>query len=175
MASRRQLLSVAHGTAHAFADRGNDVDGWWALGLLLRDTQAGAPDYSIDLLTGRTRPERLPGDLNELGRAWARYFAWSLERHQVPVDRVRTATLSITFDRSTTVYSWIPNNEDHPFICVVEIEDDRAHVHARSVVGHASRPEDFTDPNPWWRPRRSVEPHHPGRVAYRVRRTIRDH
>lgn len=56
MSSRHHLTSVADGTARAFAERNNDVDGWWTLGLLLAAVPPGDPDYGVDLLTGEATP-----------------------------------------------------------------------------------------------------------------------
>ena len=74
MASRRILALVADGTARAFANRGNDVDGWWVPGLLLRETTLATPDYTIDLLTGKAAPAELPAGLADLGPAWGAIF-----------------------------------------------------------------------------------------------------
>jgi hypothetical protein len=168
MSSRRRLASVADGTAKAFANRGNDVDGWWAPSLLLSATTPATPDYSIDLLTGKAVPAGLPAGLHSLGQAWARYFAWTLRRHSVPARRVLTARLALSFDREVEVSSHLQNKWDHPFSCTVRVEDDLGRIHERTVIGHCSRPEDFTDPNPYSRPRRSAAPYDPGRIESRV-------
>ena len=102
------LASVADGTAKAFAHRGNDVDGWWVPGLLLSVTTPATPDYSIDLLTGTADPANLPGGLEDLGPAWARYFNWTLGRHSVPSGRVVTARLTLSFDRDVRIQSHLP-------------------------------------------------------------------
>lgn len=168
MASRRKLTSVADGTANAFAHRGNDVDGWWVPGLLLRETTPASPDYSIDLLTGNAAPDDLPDGLADLGPAWARYFTWALGRHGIPSRRVLAARLEFSFDRGVEVSSYIPDKSDHPFSCTVRIEDDLGRTHERTVLGHCSRPDEFTDPNPYLRPRRSAAPYDPGRIKSRI-------
>ena len=164
------LMSVADGTAQAFASRGNDVDGWWALGLLLAECKSADPDYQVDLLSGAATPAHLTQALDDLGPAWARYFAWSVARHGLSPAYVRTALLAVRFDRTQVVYSHIPNNWDRPFTCTVTILDDRGRSRERVVTGHCSRPTDFVDPNPWWRPRRSLGLHDAGRVSRRVGR-----
>ena len=101
MSSRRHLASVADGTARAFASRNNDVDGWWALGLLLDAVPPDDPDYQIDLVAGRATPETSMG-LGSLGDAWGRYLRWSLDRHRLPIGVVRSAVLTLnSIDRAT--------------------------------------------------------------------------
>lgn len=160
MAARRRLASVAVSTARVFASRNNDVDGWWALGLLLEWLPAGDPDYRVDLLTGVTTPRPAEQHLGALGPAMAAYFAWSLGRHRVSTAFVRSATLTLRFDRESRVRShlWEPTGRplDHAFVCRVEVEDDRGRVSVGEVRGHCGRPADFTDPSPLAQPRRSV-------------------
>jgi len=167
MGSRRHLASVAEGVARAFAMRNNDVDGWWALGLLLAAVPPGDPDYRVDLLTGAAAPV-VGNELGALGDAWARYLRWSLQRHGIQHGAVRSAELQVRFNRLDAVTSWIPGGRDYPFKCTVVIEDDRGRRYQRAVEGHCSRPDDFVDPNPNLRPRRSVSRHDPGRVSDRI-------
>jgi hypothetical protein len=54
MGLQKLLLSVADGTARAFASRNNGVDGWLAVGLLVGALPPSEPDNRIDLLTGET-------------------------------------------------------------------------------------------------------------------------
>ena len=170
MASRRALLGVADGTASAFANRDNDVDGWWALGLLLAETEPAEPDYSLDLLTGETRPESLTPALDELGPAWARYFGWTLARQGVPSGRVATALLTVHFRRDEAVYAWYPGIWNRPFECTVTILDDRGRRYQRTVAGQCTRLDEFGNPNHWLRPMRSEGPFDPGRVTARIAR-----
>jgi hypothetical protein len=55
MGQSRRLASVADGTARAFAGRNNDLDGWWAAGLLLEALPNGVY-YMLDLLAGSSEP-----------------------------------------------------------------------------------------------------------------------
>ena len=155
MSSRHHLTSVADGVARAFASRNNDVDGWWALGLLISAVPPGDPDYQIDLLTGEALPAPAQPDLRLLGSAWARYLRWSLQRHDVPIAAVRSAALVVRFDRQRRVGSWIPGGRDRPFRVTATIEDDRGHRHERVAEGHCASPDEFVDANPDLRPRRA--------------------
>lgn len=169
MASRRVLVSVAEGVARAFANRDNDVEGWWAPALLLDATAPADPAYRVDLMTGDTFPTSLTPELDELGPAWARYFAWTLARHGVPPDRVATADLTIRFEHGS-VRSRL-GRMDWPFVSTVRIRDDRGRDYERSAISHCSRLSDF-DPSepPGARPSRSAGPYDPGRVGMRVGR-----
>jgi hypothetical protein len=171
MASRRVLASVADGVARAFANRDNDVEGWWAPALLMDATAPADPAYRLDLMTGETIPTSLTPALDELGPAWARYFAWTLARHGVPSDRVVTAALTLRFEYNGSA-PWLLLGRTHrPFACTVRIRDDRGRDYERSAVSYCSRLSDF-DPSapPAGRPMRSAGPYDAGRVAQRVGR-----
>jgi hypothetical protein len=169
VSTRRLLTSVADGTARAFVGRNNDVGGWWALGLLLDELPADS-DFTIDLLSGTATPSLLTADLADLGRAWARYFRWSLWRHGVPDAAVLTAVLTLRFDASQSVRSWLPDRNDSPFLCAVRIEDVAGRAYEGRASGHCSRLTDCAAAPAYWRPMRSVPPHDdPGRVSERIR------
>jgi hypothetical protein len=168
MTSRRALASVADGTVRAFTSRNYDVDGWWALGLLLAAVPPADPDFRADLLTGDATSALQQTELSTLGGAWTRYLPWSVERHGVPIALVRSATLTVRFDRADDVASPFPGGPDHSFVCSVSIEDDRGRLHERLAAGHCGRLSDFVDANPDLRPRRSGGPYDPGRVSLRM-------
>jgi hypothetical protein len=168
MGTRRALASVADGTVGAFVARSNDVGHFWALGVLLEDAPPGDPDLVIDLMTGRMTPALLGSRAAPLGDAWARYLRWSLSKHEVKLDVVRSARLTVDFDRTEEIESWIPGGRDNPFVCTVTIEDDRGHRYAKSREGHCAPPSQFQDPNPYRRPRPSGGPGDAGRMEWRL-------
>ena len=168
MASRRLLTSVANGTAAAFGSRNNDVDGWWAPGLLLDALDEKADDYRVDLITGTSLPP-LEDELHDLGSAWARYFRWSLDRHGIRPDIVREGTLSLSFDRTRRTRSGFPGADEVPFQITVALTDDRGRQYAATVNSSCGRLEDFRDPNPYQRPMRSTSrTGDPGRIGQRL-------
>jgi hypothetical protein len=175
MGSRRHLTSAAFGTAQSFASRNNDVDGWWAIGLLLAELGPGDQQYRIDLVSGEATPIISERGLGELGPAWAQYLRWSLAQHGLSLSQVERARLTLEFDRTIEVQSRFPGGPDRPFRCTVEIEDDRGGLHSASAEGHCGRLDDFPDPAPFQRPMRSAGPHEPVRILQRVARsTTRD-
>jgi hypothetical protein len=167
MSSRRHLASIADGVARRFEARTNDVDGWWALPLLLEELPSDS-DYRLDLVTGEAAPALDRVGLTDLGPAWARYFRWSLERHGVPQHVVSSALLRVSFDRATDVQSWIADGTpDHPHRVVVQITDDRGRVREGVAEGHSSPLSQHVDPNPNRRPRRTAS-RDAGRVDERM-------
>jgi hypothetical protein len=169
MSNYRFLASVADGTARAFIGRNNDVAGWWALGLLL-DALRPNSDFTVDLLTGSAAPTLANPDLADVGPVWATYFRWSLGRHRVPEPTVRAALLTVRFDRSKSVPSWLPDRSDCPFVCAVRIEDVTGREFERRASGHCSPQSEFRWALPSRRPMRSAPPHDdPGRVRRRIR------
>lgn len=168
MGTRRRLASVADGTVGAFVARSNDVGNFWALGVLLEDGPPGDPDVIIDLMTGRMTPRLVGSRAALLGDAWARYLRWSIGKHDLKLNVVRSATLTLDFDRTLEVHSWIPGGRDHPFVCSVTIEDDRGRRYNKSREGHCAPPGQFQDPNPYLRPRPSAGPGDPGRMDSRL-------
>jgi hypothetical protein len=139
MASRRVLVSVADGVARAFANRDNDVDGWWAPGLLLDAIDPGDPGYRLDLLTGKTIPKRASPTLDELGPAWSRYLAWTLARHGVPSDRLANAGMTVRLAYRDVGAGFEFGRTHRPFACTVRIRDDRGRDYVRSVISQCSR------------------------------------
>ena len=136
MASRRHLTSVAEGVARAFAGRNNDVDGWWALGVLLAAVPADNPTVEIDLVSGETSPEfaNEVSGLRLLPATWSGYFRWSVEHHGLSFGVVRAARLAVRFDLGDPRQSTF-ERDTYPFTCTVTIEDDRGHRRERSVEG----------------------------------------
>ena len=57
MSGRNKLRGVAHAVLGSFISRNNDIDGYWALGLLrsFADT-AGVAELRFDLVTGTAEP-----------------------------------------------------------------------------------------------------------------------
>jgi hypothetical protein len=147
MGSRRLFKSVARGVAEAFVSRNNDLDGWWAPGLLRRFANSPGFSFRIDLLTGEMATSDdgpVPlyrNSLMSLGPAYARYFRWSAERHGAPLAPVQAASLWLVFELGRFVNSWIPGEQDEPFRVEVAITDDRGRRFVATAASHCSDPD----------------------------------
>src|SRR3954469_7837967 len=53
----RELGSVANALVASFVSRNNDVDGWWAIGVLARTLRPPDRTVVIDLMTGSSNPD----------------------------------------------------------------------------------------------------------------------
>jgi hypothetical protein len=174
MASRRVLASVADSIAWIFVSRNNDVDGWWAPGLLIDVVAPADPAYTLDLLTGETVPKTISPTLDQLGPAWARYFAWSLGRFGMQTNSVASATLMVRFLYGVSVPSWRFGRTDTPFLCTVTITDDRGRRHQRIASSHCTPLSAFDwSEAPAGYPARSAGPHDAARIAQRVDELLR--
>jgi hypothetical protein len=82
VASRSHLKSVAEGVARKFVSRNNDVDGWWAMGLLAGVIPQGDA-FELDLLAGKSKPsfDGLDSGLRWLSSMWMTYFQRSNAQH----------------------------------------------------------------------------------------------
>lgn len=130
MARYKVLRSVAHGLGHSFVSTLNWGDDDYVMGNLLRCArQTGADTFWVDLSTGVCGPESLT--IPPVKRAAVRYAAWFpklVERHLSDMRWVSAARLEVRFDLSVERPSkWSPEAES-PFVCRVEIVDDRGKV-----------------------------------------------
>jgi hypothetical protein len=117
----RELESVVRGVVASFVSRNNDVDGWWAVGLLLAAVDPTDPSLTIDLMTGDSAPD-LSGDgsgLQFLAKTWAATFARLVESQGV-----RHAPTSALL-RVLYVPMNLRKGELYGFRCEVDVRDHR--------------------------------------------------
>jgi hypothetical protein len=96
MATRRVLRGIVNDLAISFVGRSNDLDGYWAVGLLrLFADREGIRDISFDLVADVANPKP---DLTQ--RVASAYTAWlkrRLEKFGLPVERMSRAELVVKF------------------------------------------------------------------------------
>lgn len=140
MASRSVLRSVAHDLAHSFVSRNNDVDGYWALGLILAEAlDRSEPKPRIDLITGASSAA-----FGGLPLAWVPGWYVSMcssliERQGLARSRVQGAVLSVGFELEPdrlrrSASPQIPPRSQR-FTCTAQIVDDRGRCWAASCAG----------------------------------------
>ena len=116
--------------SHSFVSRYNDVDGYWALGLILDQVAAGVDrEPRIDLITGVSSAAFADPPL-----AWVPPWYVQMLRSQIEgrglVSRVQGATLTLSFDLTQRVPYGV-HLVLRPFTCRVQITDDRGRIWRR--------------------------------------------
>ena len=142
MARYKVLRSVAHAVGHSFTSLMNYGGDDYVMGHLLTQARAtGESTLLVDLLTGHAAPATLLTP--PVARSVAGYVEWLpklVQTHQTDMRWVRAARMTVAFDLSRTRESrHSPTLLESPYVCRVEIEDDRGRMWVREQVG-------------WWYP-----------------------
>jgi hypothetical protein len=136
MAQYKVLRGVANSFAHSFTSLMNYVGNDYVMGHLLRRArETGEAVLNVDLLAGSDSPSALL--TSEVAGSVRRYVEWFPKlviRHKTEMQYVRAARLSVTFELSTRrPVRHAPDLEESPYVCRVEIEDDRGKVWSSEV------------------------------------------
>ena len=135
MASRKQLKNLACGIAGRFVSRNNDLDGYWALGLLYADaTASGTREVHLDLFEAVvalsfTNESRLVAVFRHYCEDQLRNI--DLERH------VRAATIHVSFNVEPEICeSLVRTTWGDAFLCEVDITDDLGRRYKATECGY---------------------------------------
>jgi hypothetical protein len=136
MARYKVLKSVAHSMGHSFTSlmnyRGND----YVMGHLLRRArEVRQGTLIVDFLTGKAGPASLL--TREIGDAVERYAAWfpqQVSSQRTSLAYVRGARMTLAFDLTVEREArHAPGCIESPYVCRVEIEDDRGKTWAAEL------------------------------------------
>jgi hypothetical protein len=142
VARYKVLKSVAHAMGHSFTSLMNYRGDDYVMGHLLRTARAsGEATLAVDLLTGEAGPPQLlTPEVRDSIAGYVRQFPTLVRRHDTDMRYLLRARMTVAFDLSRKrPVRHAPGCEESPFVCVVEIEDDRGKV-------WSARVED------WWYP-----------------------
>lgn len=136
MASRKKWTDLAAAILGSFVSRNNDVNGYWALGLLRAQADiAASPGIRLDLLRGSVFP---PSEVGlQVAQKYEQFLLRQVAVRRIARERIADATIGLTFgcdERGMTIYT----SYGEPFRCVVSIEDDRGQKHNSSIVARCS-------------------------------------
>jgi hypothetical protein len=95
MIARRKLNHITAGLLSKFLTRYNDIDGYWALGVMYTETRASGSRVEIDMLRGVAQPD-LPA-CTSVAQAWVLNLRAALARHGIAPDALTAVTLSLEF------------------------------------------------------------------------------
>lgn len=135
MPRRRELTGIADAVAGSFASRNNDVNGYWALGLLYqRAKEGGSLQVTVRLL---------PQDENEVGEPMASvrtgyraFLRRHLRKRRIPEPWVASASVEIQFESATAMPEFLGTYAGcRPFRCQVLLLDDLNREHMAASTG----------------------------------------
>ncbi len=124
MPTRKELRGIASGIAGSFVSRNNDIDGYWAMGILYKVAyKKGNNKFYLNLITGDSSPVYKYS--RKIAQHYYRYILNQLENKGLEKHQVNNAKVEIDFNvtaqKRHTNYHWTWGD---PFICTVIITDD---------------------------------------------------
>ena len=127
MSGSRQLRGVAAGIAESFLSRNNDVNGYWALGKLLRLYLRERLDaIQLDLVSGTLVPDRR--SYRGMGKRYAAMFQKQVAVQSIAPHRIQGATLTIQYDQQLVRLN--SPRDTHRCICCVKIEVPNGRIYS---------------------------------------------
>lgn len=122
--NRRRLKTIASNIAGNFISRNNDVDGYWALGLLY-ETASKSPDnkITIDILSGHSVPDYQYSDY--ISCKYRDIFFKQAKNNHIDLKHTCEFKIELTFNVNPTAKQvMFRATWGEPFICKVIFVDD---------------------------------------------------
>jgi hypothetical protein len=134
MGRHANLKDLAYGLAHTFISRHNDLDGYWAVGMLHALARSrGSTRLAFDLWGG------IEEDASPVVDAMrARYGEWlrqGLRRHGFPDGYLKRATIALEFEREDLWRLNLGRWPGPPMVCEVYLVDAQDRVVRLQTVG----------------------------------------
>ena len=136
MARYKVLKSVAHSLGHSFTSLMNYRGDDYIMGHLLRRArETGDRELKVDLLNRKATPESLlAAPVADSVASYCEWFPKLIDVHKTSMSYVRAARMSVAFDLDVRrPVRYAPHFEESPYICRVEIEDDRGKIWSAEI------------------------------------------
>jgi hypothetical protein len=118
---RNKLRGVALSIAHSFSSRNNDLNGYWAMGILCAHAIATKhEEVNIDLLGMEISPAN--DELRPIAEHYSKLLAANLAGQRVASDAVVRADVSARFDIEPDAKRALG---ELPFVCTVTLGDQQ--------------------------------------------------
>lgn len=119
MKIRSRLQHAAAGLLSSLISRNNDVDGFWAPGLLYRDAALAPHIVQVDLLTGASQPASAPARLT--AACYATCLRTAVEKLGLSWTDLTCATISFQFNIEVSDPWFHSQCGGDPFVCTVDL------------------------------------------------------
>lgn len=135
MSGRNKLRGVARAVLGSFVSRNNDIDGYWALGLLRSFADsAGVTELRFDLMPGAAEPsDALP---LLICRRYRGVLSDQRIRRRVAA-QLTGAEIRLVFNSAATGMDRFVSYGD-PFGCVVSLVDAHGQAHESGIVARCA-------------------------------------
>jgi hypothetical protein len=126
VAIRKRMNHVATGLLHSFCSRCNDLDGFWALGMLYEEVQSAPYCVELDLLMQTALPAGYHA--GRIAAHYAEYFRRALSKKNLRAEDFTAATVTVQFKAVIPSTRFPPHWIGDPFTCTVRLRslDDEA-------------------------------------------------
>ena len=131
MPRRKELKGISSGIASSFISRNNDVDGYWAMGILYKIAfESGDNKFTLNLLSGESSPKFKYS--KRIAKPYHEYLLNQLEKKGLEEYQIAAAIVELDFNISHTkkhkMFHW---TWGEPFMCRVTVSDDlgKKHIH----------------------------------------------
>lgn len=119
MKARSRLKHAAAGLLGSLISRNNDINGYWAPGLLYRDTSAPPHLMELDMLTVSSQPSSHSGTL--VAACYAAFLRDALEKQAFGWHKLTQATIKFQFNAAVSDPHFNYPCAGDPFICTVSL------------------------------------------------------
>ena len=135
MPSWKQAKSIVCGIASSFVSRNNDVDGYWALGLICKvAAEQGHGAFALNLLTGESEPKLKFS--SRIAEPYRNRLMSLLAEQGLDESEIESASISIQFPvEPTAKHQRAPRTWGEVYYCKIEVKNARGRGHSHSVAG----------------------------------------
>ena len=145
MAKRKLLNGIAQGLATTFVSRYNNINGYWALGIMYSIASAKS-NYTISLDLGQNITVPNNNKLQKLSSKYCDKLRQLLKVNNLNLSFCKHIVIKITFDVPCTKNHLINRfTYGKPYTCIVTIIDDLGKIHEHTVLGWCARHNPFKE------------------------------
>ena len=149
MAKRKLLNGVVAGLATTFVSRYNNINGYWALGIMYSiASETNNNVISLDLKQNVTVPNNKK--LQKLSSKYYDKLKLLLKVNKLNLSCCEKIVIKITFDVSCTKNHLINRfTYGNPYTCIASIIDDLGKIHEHIVVGWCAKHNPLKESRSW--------------------------